>query len=464
MDLDFFARTTTLAIENKNGKTTLLTADRNKIHCLHLNDSLKVINKLLLLDDPDILVKAKYMGSFCNGNSYSLFFYDDKKRDIINYKINYDSISVSSIKRLDLINDDEFYFDATNLNDKIQIITCNVNNSDIIINELNEDGSSSRKVFSALSLDKASFDIIVKYMLDRENDYEQINYKYDMNLNITQAYNKLYAFDDQLIVTHEDLKNNKTDILTLNLKSNQISFRSVSKPNVKFYSTHLNPSNSLIFEDKLYQIVCGQTMIRLAVKDFYSGATIKEFKIEEDEEISFKNGPILFEAVTSDPPISRELKDSKQLIKKIFNSTAAISLTKSADSIILMKLGAFLGFKAYPRGVNGEGTIYNPSSESAVITGGLQTFPPANNIADSYSKHIFIKSIYSKLAFINSFLQENTYIPIKGEIYQSVNEKMVDYQNIIITNKASMVTFPHKNSYILGYYDDDKKKYNLVEF
>ena len=451
--LSEFAKGTTLPIQNEQKKTTLVMADEDKIHCYLLNDSLNVERNILIREDPRFLFKKTHIGNIAKGNLYSMFFYNKKEKNVIRFSLNYDSINVENRYNINLWEEPEFFVDATNLNKKVQVISVNPITATFYVNELDENGRVEKKEFKYLQLGATTVNLINSKIHKNRSDFSKISYEGNISLNTTQALEKLYAFDDQIVFTFDSNERNVTYLLTLNLKTNQINFRNIAFPGLirDLYSK----TNSFIYNRKLFQVISGNEELRIAIKELESGKTLKEFFVKNDREIEFKNGAIMQNGgSTIYAPESRELKTSNQLLRKIGNSKVAIAVNRYSDSSFVMTVGSYLEIKGGGGGMMMSGFGGIPLGS----VGGLSFSPFAAPSLYNFGNNKMTKSAYFK-----SILKADDFSHINGEVGKNTYDVMNNYEENL-PNKEAKTVFALKDKLIYGYYNSEYGKYYLVEF
>lgn len=456
-------KTNPITISNGAGKTSLLIADWDKIHCFLLNDSLNSEKRVLLMEDARSLFKNKHLGNLSNGNIYSMFFYDKKTKGVLQYNLNFDSVEVGKKNSISLAaSKDESFLDAANLGNKIQLLTVNKKVGTLFINEIDINGEVVRTPYKFFYLNDEDFEIVGGILFSGQTDFKKISYVGDVSLNTSQSDEKMYAFDNKIIFTYDKADMPFTAVLVLDLATKQSEFRKIRHSDVLYNGYSNIKYNSFLYDNKLFQVSSSYQALKVSVKNFATGDKIKEFNVERDQDIDFKNGAITQEGGSSYySPESRELTKSNQLLRKIDNSKVAISVNKVSDSTLVMIVGSYLEVKrSVGMPMKGPGFDGVPNGIPIGVVGGI-TFsvnPFAIPGLYNYSNSRLVKSAYFK-----SLINPSDFSHIKGDLNKSKFDKINDYEEKLDNAKATTV-FAKNDDFIYGYYDKETKTYNLVRF
>lgn len=109
------------------------------------------------------------------------------------------------------------------------------------------------------------------------------------------ASTKIYVGTDSLFLVM-DKQNTAPRIFTLDLLSHRVSYRAVPDPPGN--ASAKKESNSFILGNKIYYSEVSKGYFQLSILDFYSSGVISQFSVTENDEINFKNTPIIEEGVS----------------------------------------------------------------------------------------------------------------------------------------------------------------------
>lgn len=118
-----------------------------------------------------------------------------------------------------------------------------------------------------------------------------------------------------------------TYLIDINLDGATHKVSKVEKPKLEILSGA--KTNSLLFEDKLFQVAANTDEFKFIVKEYPSLAILKEYNVGKKENITFKNTPITLEGGSFES--SRVLEKTAQFLRKITDDYPAIAITKAEE-------------------------------------------------------------------------------------------------------------------------------------
>lgn len=259
-------------------------------------------------------------------------------------------------------------------------------------------------------------------------------------IDITAKTSKLYAKKNNVVFSFdENIK--LTQILEINLNDFTAKKETFKKNLVK-----TKRSNSFIHNDKILIASANKEELLLEVFDIKSKNVLKSFNIYENEEITFKNSPIIQRGGVYAG--YRELKTAKQFLRKITTDKFGISLAKIDDNYEL-SIGGFTpqknggmmmpGFGGIPIGaIGGASLFFNPTMFAYGASAG------------------------TKSTQIDCLLDTN-FNHIEGELPDSIFDKIDDFLDKQDNGNITEV-FKIKDNTILGRYDKSSKMYYFYKF
>jgi|TARA_R110000823_G_scaffold159218_5_gene290426 hypothetical protein len=354
----------------------------------------------------------------------------------------------------------ETYLQSHSYRDKFYILTVSRNSSILNIYVFDHDGK----------FDKRTFNFDDKYFGDRKNkqvdldflltDREQfktegavvkIEESNPNNIAITSKLNKIYDRKNSFLLTIDGgllytyLFEFKVPELNVNLKA-------IEKEQLPFEG-FLPESNSYIFKDNIYQICALSDTLIFTVKNIDTKKEIKRIELSKDEEITFKNSPIIQEGTSFGANKRRELDKTSQFLRKI--TTEDIGL-----AVILTKDG-------YQITMGGNMEISNTGGGGAMIMTGLNTGMTIATVgAFTFSFNPVFYSFYSykfnKSTRIECLFDEN-FEHIPGATPHNVFDTIEAFTLKNPKAKAETI-FKIQNSFIYGKYNDEADTYELFKF
>jgi hypothetical protein len=184
----------------------------------------------------------------------------------------------------------------------------------------------------------------------------------------------------------------------------------------------------------------------IQVVDLYTGAINKSFVANREDEISFKNTPIIQEGGQYSFGTPRELSKTKQLLRKMVNGDAVITATMNYNNQIELIVGSFTQMRSGGGGVMMMG---------GGVAGGPMIMVPTGG---------FSRSGWVKSARFKTLLNANTFEHVNGEIGNSINEKIEYYTAGIKIPAEAENLFMTGGRYYHTYYNKDERKLVILKF
>ncbi|BCY27942.1 hypothetical protein [Flavobacterium okayamense] len=264
------------------------------------------------------------------------------------------------------------------------------------------------------------------------------------SLVLSRDKRKCFVDKDRLIFTFDN-NHDFTQCIQLDLKSNNYKVNHIKKPFIKKSDFNNIESNSFYYKNSIVQMKLVGHLMNISFKDF-EGNELKNYIIEDNIDISFKNTDIIQE--DGDILDKRILGKSNQLLRKIGNNFPSIVLNDYNQNTLMIiggvsevrqKSGIFYG------GIIGGFT-------GAMIGSLLQDYN-LNNI-NSYNNR--------KVIYINCLLDSN-FNNIEGNINETAFDKLrfFIHKNKDITHQTII---KNKKSIILGGFNKKDKTFTFYEF
>lgn len=107
--------------------------------------------------------------------------------------------------------------------------------------------------------------------------------------------NKLYARADTLFLLMNKWEKGVTAVFSFDLRRRKVDFRKITHNHVATMDSppQQYEDNSMLLDDKLYFVSAELFKLDVQIRDFASGLLLKEFSVHGDEEIAFRNTPIV---------------------------------------------------------------------------------------------------------------------------------------------------------------------------
>lgn len=443
-----------------NERVLLFFNQGKDIQAVLLDENQNLISKTNFL-----LPKRKFktiIGYNTNGDDYHLYFSTKKRNEfcvvIVNLKNN-----TSSIKNIDLKLESTFldtYLregilhvislseeSIINIHSFDEKLSFTKNSFEFSSHQFNVDGFSSTK-------HKLADFFLSPYGFGLSEKLEIIDNTVPNALEKTSSYNKIYHVNDEVIITI-DAYGGITKLIRLDIKTFESSIETIKHIDVSENEGEVMKSNSLIFDNKLYQLSSTKKNLSFSFQDLESNTRSKIIKLNIDDEILFKNSPIIQDGGYYSN--RRELAKTKQYLRKIFDANPGISINKH-NNLHQITLGA-------SKELMHSSNVGLSLSASNTGGGTVSGFSPARGVSyghfmvptmRSYGYYTSTKSTYINCLF------ENDLNHIKDGIHENVFDNIRRYENDVNYGLNFKTIFRYNNVFLLGYYS--KGKYILKEF
>ena len=353
---------------------------------------------------------------------------------------------------------DEIYLQSHSYKDNFYILTVNKRSSILNVYTFEHSGKFQKKSFdfsenefvNRNNKSKTLFHLLTEQNGERyraETSAVKIQDSNPNSIEITSNLSKFYDRGSSFILTIDD-GSLFTYLFEFSVPDLSGKLRAIENLN-KIGDEEFNTNNSYLFQDKIFQIGGNKKIMVLTVKDLETGKELKRLTVSNNEEITFKNSPIIQEGNAFLPGSKRELDNTSQFLRKISSENIGVAVfpTKNGYQITI------------------GGNIRNVYSGPMVTSGFGGGAPTGNNISpptynpvyfafDSYknNKSTRIECLFdTDLNHINGDVTENVFDRIRNYTIQNKNVKA---ENI----------FKMKDSIIYGIYNGIGNTYSLFKF
>lgn len=412
------------------------------------------------LFDKDFNVKAtltfnspKYdevLGYKIIDDRYEILFSNSTKKIFAVISIDFDSKkAVENNFKFDF--NDERYLETVQYNNQLFLLTANKNN-DFIIRELANNSFSLLKKIS-ISSDNSNQKLLKRNDIfgSLKSNISKVDNRVPNAIEQTAAANKIYLKDNFLYLTIEDEANLQTILYTIDLESLTMVQDIFDYPNGRVGD--FKRYNSFILDDKIFQLGSSNNEMKIIAKDF-SGESLKEFYIEVNQPIAFKNSPIIQDGQTFIPFVNRrELEETSKYLRKVSSGKIGITGYKD-DDIYNITIG---GFKEVTSGGGGMMMMGGGYTHTVGTAGGVPVV-----------QHIYNPTYYSfnnysstKSTFFNThFDSELTYV-VKEET-DNIFDKIKEFKKDLQYESAEDV-YIHEGKVYFSYYNLKDKTLRIFE-
>lgn len=405
-------------------------------------------NQKVSLETDDL--KNKYnevIGYSIDGLKYEVLYSNDKKNKFAILTIDFETKTMNT-SEIEIDMEDAIYLDVVNYKNNLYLFTAS---DDLKLNILAYDKNLSFKVVKTFTLDDVENKSLLlqsKYRLgtfmlsgSKASGVTKVDQRAPNSIDNTSSPSKLYQLDNKVYLTF-DGDGKGTSVYDIDLKTLSIDFKSFNYPTGKL--GEFKKFNSFIYDDKIFQIASSNAELSFIVKTL-SGEVVKEFYIEENLPITFKNSPIIQEGMTAIPFVSkRELEETKKFLRKITQADLGVTVLKN-KSVYYVTLGGFNVIS------NAGPTMMMPMYTSA------GTYVSYNPVFMNYNSYATTRSVYFNAIFDFNFNH------VEGEFEDNVFDKIKSYQEGKNYLTAEDVFF-HNDNVFFGSYNLKEATYNLIKF
>lgn len=427
-------------ISNKtNDNLSITLKDSKYIYSYLYNENLKKI--------AEIKTKAfrnetkTQLGSSVNESNYFAYLSNNNRTKFGVYSFNYKD-KQSLYNEVDLNLENEKFLQSVSLKNSFYIFTILKNKSILKIYKL----KNNSFIVNTIDLSKERF-IDAKsaptslYKALQDNRVLKLEKMEQQNPNsIESASNraKLYTSNEGVIITIDNSPN-VTQILKINLSDYTYAIDSIDKPSIVSSFGSIK-SNSFIYDNSLFLLMATSNQLIFNVLDLKSKTLIKEYRLEKEDTIKFKNSKIIQEGGMYDG--YRELEKTSKFLRKISQGAIGISIYKLDDKFQIT-LG---GYKE-------------------VSSGGGMMMPGFGSMASGFNPTMFAYGSYTntKSTYINC-LFDNDFNHLEGSFDSNVFDKLSEFTS---ENKAyfnAETIFEYKDALIFGTSIKEDKKFRLYKF
>ena len=334
----------------------------------------------------------------------------------------------------------------------LYVTASNKRNELIVYNFSNEQaGTPLRYQFS----DEQWKELTTPGFLTRNVQITKIEQDGDLNLQNLVKRNKLYLSNESVLL----VMNNHIDstrIISYDLKQQKVSSRVISHNPGKAASKNVSYSdNSFLFRNKLYYVRATNDSLQVQIADPWSGAINKSYSAVSDEDITWRNTPIVDEERLGGQTGVRNREKTRQLLRKMIKDSAVIMARPYGNDQIEVVVGSYakrILTTQTPGSYNNDGFTGRPASMGSRYIGS----PTYTN--GSIHRETWVKSMHFKVLLNADF----SHLP--GEPVSSTSERIERYTaNLHIPSELENI-FVTNGQYYYAYYDKEVRRLVVLKF
>ena len=348
---------------------------------------------------------------------------------------------------------DEIYLEGYNNNQIFYLITISKGSNNLNFYVFQENQEFAKKTVNIsskyFSNEKSLQKELSEIMLEKSSlgsygniDVGKIDVDSPNALESTSKSVKIYPENDGFVLTIDS--DSWVYIIDFSTPSLEYELNSFSKPVIP--NLHAN-SNSFILENRIYMVSATKSQMKFMVKDMETGQELKTIDLNKEEEISFKNTPIIQEGGMSDG--YREMEKTSKFLRQLANQSIGISVNPSEENYVIT-IGSQIRIGGVaPMPIPGFGGV-----PVAGIDGFIISFNPTFM---AYGNYKFTKATRIECLF------DKDYAHIPGKIPENVFDRINTLAEKVVFPDAENV-FKIDGKYIWGYYNNPANKFLSFEF
>lgn len=424
-----------IPIVNKNTQEiSLIFTDPKQVYGYLLDSNFKVVNEFV--SDKRSRKYKTIIGSSIVGENYIVYLANKRKNKFASVRFSYTNNN-SKITEIPLEVKDEKFIQTAEHNNRFYLFTVKRYSSILNVYVFEDESKYEKKeidLSQSFDEDDSLYDLLTvtrSGSIRKEVDINKIEETNPNSIEITSENTKMYQRNADIIFSFDDFKD-FTKIVTLNLDSFENEVIEFDKP---FGDIKSKSTNSFINDDHIYMVASTKKKFNFSIYDFKTGNLIKEYNVNVDEAIHFKNTPIIQVGGAYDN--YRELEKTQKFLRKVTNGDIGVSVLKHKD-----KFQISMGGKQEIRTNNG-GMMMG--------MGGIGTIAPGVSMNVYFSPTLFAYNSYTRTKSIHfKGLFDENFNHIEGEIEKNAFDKIRDYEDDNSMPQNGKSIFKYKDYYILG--------------
>ena len=426
-------------VNSETGDFAIFIADAKNVYAYKLDKNFSVQAKL---SSPERRRKYRLLlgSSVSSTNDYVVYLSDNNRLKFLRLQFSFDTQEITE-KEFRFDDPKERLLQTVSVKNKFYAFTFHSLKQQVFLYTFDDKGDSKRD-----ELDFSSFTFLG--MRGKEISFRRIVTPEMINTPVSKFFEndpqsiesvtelrKLYVRDDKVFFTFDQNKQ-YTQVASIDLNSQELDVKKFEKP-LSDASFKEKKTNSYLNGDYVFVASGTKKSYVLRIFNYTTQELVKEYSIEKDESINFKNTPIMQLGGTYKE--YRELEKTKQFLRKINQNKMGLAVFKRADGYQISLGGS------QPTGAGVPVPVFS--------FGNFVYF--FNTSALAYSTYYASKSTKIDCLFDNSFNH------VEGEIQKNAFDKMAKYQSPVIN---AQVIFKYDDFYLKGLYDKKTTTYRLRKF
>lgn len=454
-------------VNEKSGDISLFLMDATNVYGYLLNSNFEIAESLNS-EDKSRKYRVLIGKSISSTNDYRIYLTNNKENKFASINFSYGE-KTSTFEEFELASKKEMLVQTVTYNNDFYLISIIKNTSKLCFYKFNDDGKfirtelefTSNKLIDSYGKEMSLFHLLtIGSGLKRIIDLKKIDENTPNSIEETSEKSKLYLRDNTVVFTFDENKN-FTQIISIDLNTFEKKVSQIEKPSLEsdvagnsentIYNTELNrKTNSFLRGNHLFLIGSNEEEFIFTVKNYKTKETIKEYKVNVEDSITFKNTPIIQEGGAFES--YREMEKTRKFLRKITSGDIGVAAYK-IDNKYQITLG---GKKEIQRGGGGMMMPMGSFGVPIASAGAVTIF--FNTTYSAYNSYTSTKSTHIKGLFDLNFEH------LKGEIEMNSFDRINEFEeNGRVANYGETV-FRYKDYFILGNYLTKDKNYILRKF
>ena len=285
----------------------------------------------------------------------------------------------------------------------------------------------------------------------RAVNVQKVDMEGECAVDVAAWKNKVY-FDNDTLYLVINSSRNISKIYCFDLVNQKVDSRLVHHTMAEAIIDPLGYSeNSFLFNKKLYFVHATSDNLSVQIIDIFSGNVLKKYDAKKNDEISFKNTPIMQEGESMAKNAVRELGKTRQLLRKMSLASAVIIATPNDSNQVDISIGSY-------QQVSSGGSMMMPGLMGGAIGGAMAGTFIYVNVGG------FSRSNWTKSARFRMRVDADNFDHIPGDMGMTINEKIeVNTKDVKIPPEAENLFVIDHTSYH-AYYNRKERKLVVVKY
>ncbi|HVU98650.1 MAG TPA: hypothetical protein VHE34_25685 [Puia sp.] len=164
-----------------------------------------------------------------------------------------------------------------------------------------------------------------------------------LEMGWASAPSKLYARGDTLYLLMNKWQKGVTAVFGFGMRTKKVVFRTITHNNAATLSMP-HPryeDNSMLLDNRLYFVSADELRLYVQIRDFASGALLKEFSVRGDEDLSLRNTPVVVEGPHHYYDHPRALGTTHDLLYEMTDGSAMVLPAPEDDGLMGLTIGSW---------------------------------------------------------------------------------------------------------------------------